>query len=170
MKHVCMLISVADINAARKFYEDLFGLEVFQDYGRNIAFTCGLALQQDFDWLVDLPKEKVLKKSNNTEIVFEEQGVYPKFCVNVKNWCKNQSGSRRRAGHPVRRLDFHETGIPQAVKGSGAAAVYPPLTGKEFLLPGHPISVIDRQLGMNDAPILPASGPFLRNVHHGEHF
>lgn len=73
MKHVCMLISVADINAARKFYENLFGLEVFQDYGRNIAFTCGLALQQDFDWLVDLPKEKVLKKSNNAEIVFEEQ-------------------------------------------------------------------------------------------------
>ena len=73
MKPVCMLISVADINAARKFYEDLFGLEVFQDYGRNIAFTCGLALQQDFDWLVDLPKEKVLKKSNNAEIVFEEQ-------------------------------------------------------------------------------------------------
>ena len=73
MKHICMLISVADINASRKFYEDLFGLEVFQDYGRNIAFTCGLALQQDFDWLVDLPKEKVLKKSNNAEIVFEEQ-------------------------------------------------------------------------------------------------
>ena len=68
-----MLISVANINAARKFYEDLFGLEVFQDYGRNIAFTCGLALQQDFDWFMNLPKEKVLKKSNNTEIVFEEQ-------------------------------------------------------------------------------------------------
>ena len=73
MKYICMLISVADINAARKFYEDLFGLEVYQDYGRNIAFTCGLALQQDFDWLVNLPKEKVLKKSNNAEIVFEEQ-------------------------------------------------------------------------------------------------
>lgn len=73
MKHICMLISVADINAARKFYEELFGLEVYQDYGRNIAFTCGLALQQDFDWLVNLPKEKVLKKSNNAEIVFEEQ-------------------------------------------------------------------------------------------------
>ena len=73
MKYTCMLISVDDINAARKFYEDLFRLEVFQDYGRNIAFTCGLALQQDFDWLVNLPKEKVLKKSNNAEIVFEEQ-------------------------------------------------------------------------------------------------
>ena len=49
MKYVCTVISVADISAARKFYEELFGLEVYQDYGRNIAFTCGLALQQDFD-------------------------------------------------------------------------------------------------------------------------
>ena len=73
VKYICAVISVADINAARKFYEDLFGLEVFQDYGKNIAFTCGLALQQDFDWLVNLPKEKILKKSNNAEIVFEEQ-------------------------------------------------------------------------------------------------
>ena len=73
MKYVCVVISVADINAARKFYEDLFGLEVYQDYGRNIAFTCGLALQQDFDWLGNIPKEKVLKKSNNAEVVFEEQ-------------------------------------------------------------------------------------------------
>ena len=73
VKYICAVISVADINAARKFYEDLFGLVVFQDYARNIAFTCGLALQQDFDWLVNLPKEKVIKKSNNAEIVFEEQ-------------------------------------------------------------------------------------------------
>ena len=73
MKYVCTVISVADISAARKFYEDLFGLEVYQDYGKNIAFTCGLALQQDFDWLVSIPKEKVLKKSNNAEVVFEEQ-------------------------------------------------------------------------------------------------
>lgn len=73
MKFTCMVISVSDINTARKFYEDLFGLVVFQDYGRNIAFTCGLALQQDFDWLVNLPKEKILRKSNNAEIVFEEQ-------------------------------------------------------------------------------------------------
>lgn len=73
MKYNCTVISVADIKAARKFYEDLFGLEVFQDYGRNIAFTCGLALQQDFDWLVHLPKERILRKSNNVELCFEEQ-------------------------------------------------------------------------------------------------
>ena len=43
MKYVCTVISVVDISAARKFYEDLFGLEVYQDYGRNIAFTYGMA-------------------------------------------------------------------------------------------------------------------------------
>ena len=36
MKYVCTVISVADIKVARKFYEDLFSLEVYQDYGRNI--------------------------------------------------------------------------------------------------------------------------------------
>ncbi len=73
MKYSCVVISVADINAARKFYEDLFGLELYQDYGRNIAFTCGLSLQQDFDWLVNIPKEKVLKEPNNMELCFEEE-------------------------------------------------------------------------------------------------
>ncbi len=73
MKYSCTVISVADINAARKFYEDLFGLEVFQDYGKNVAFTCGLALQQDFEWLVGLSKDNILTKSNNIEICFEEQ-------------------------------------------------------------------------------------------------
>ena len=75
MKHTCIVISVADIHAARRFYEDLFGLELYQDYGRNISFTCGLALQEDFDWLVNLPKESIGKKSNNMEICFEEQDL-----------------------------------------------------------------------------------------------
>ena len=73
MKYVCTAISVDDVNAARKFYENLFGLEVFQDYGKNVAFTCGLALQQDFDWLVGMSKERIAEKPNNAEIVFEEQ-------------------------------------------------------------------------------------------------
>ena len=73
MRYTCVVLSVADIDAARKFYEDLFGLELYQDYGINISFTCGLALQQNFHWLVGLPKERILKKTNNAEICFEEQ-------------------------------------------------------------------------------------------------
>jgi catechol 2,3-dioxygenase-like lactoylglutathione lyase family enzyme len=75
MKYSCTVLAVADIHAARKFYEDLFGLEVSQDYGINVAFTCGLALQQNFDWLVQLPKERVLQKPNDMEVVFETQDL-----------------------------------------------------------------------------------------------
>lgn len=85
MRYTCTLISVSDINASRKFYEDLFGLEVYQDYGKNIAFTCGLALQQDFDWLIDIPKEKIVKKSNNAEIVFEETN-FDEFLDKLKKY------------------------------------------------------------------------------------
>lgn len=73
MKFSCTVISVNNIASARKFYEDLFGLEVYQDYGINIAFTCGLALQEDFGWLVNIPKESILKESNNIELCFEEE-------------------------------------------------------------------------------------------------
>lgn len=71
MKYVSAVISVSDIGRSRAFYEDLFGLELFQDYGINVSFTCGLSLQQEFDWLVGLPKEKVLRRSNNMELAFE---------------------------------------------------------------------------------------------------
>ena len=85
MKYICTVISVSDIEAAKKFYKDLFGLKIYQDYGKNIAFTCGLALQQDFDWLVNLPKEKVLKKSNNVEIAFEESN-FDEFLIRLKQY------------------------------------------------------------------------------------
>ena len=70
---MCAVISVADIHKSRQFYEELFGLELDQDYGINISFTCGLSLQQEFDWLVSIPKEKVLSRSNNMELCFEEE-------------------------------------------------------------------------------------------------
>ena len=37
MKYTCTVISVSDIEAAKKFYDDLFGLEIYQDYGINIS-------------------------------------------------------------------------------------------------------------------------------------
>jgi len=75
MRFTDTVIAVSDVKASRKFYEDLFGLEVYQDYGRNVAFSCGLAIMQDFDWLVSIPKEKVLKESNNMELYFEESDL-----------------------------------------------------------------------------------------------
>jgi len=72
MKYEGVCIAVNDVNLARKFYEDLFGLEVFQDYGINIAFSCGISLQQNFAWLVDIPEERVIKAPHNMELYFED--------------------------------------------------------------------------------------------------
>ena len=62
MKYVSTVLAVADIHAARAFYED----------GINVSFTCGLSLQQEFDWLVQLPKEQIVQWPNNAELCFEE--------------------------------------------------------------------------------------------------
>lgn len=71
MKYCCVCLSVSDVNKARSFYEEMFGLEVCQDYGRNILFSCGLALQQDFGWLIGVPQGHICKKPDNVELVFE---------------------------------------------------------------------------------------------------
>ena len=57
------------------------------------------------------------------------------------------------------------------VKGSEAVYLSPWQPG-HFLLIGHPVGEVDRQLRMYHTPILPSAGPFFCNVHHGkiEHF
>ena len=64
-------IAVKDVKRSKEFYQEIFGLEVFQDYGINVSFG-GLSLQQDFDWLIGVPKESVMEKSHNMELYFEE--------------------------------------------------------------------------------------------------
>ena len=71
MKYQGVCIAVKDVNLSKKFYQDLFELEVFQDYGINISFG-GLSLQQDFDWLLNIPQERILKEPHNMELYFEE--------------------------------------------------------------------------------------------------
>lgn len=85
MNYYGTVIAVQDINISRKFYQDLFGLEVFQDYGRNIMFKGGLSLQQDFDWLASIPKDSVMRKSNNMELCFEEE-QFDDFLERLKNY------------------------------------------------------------------------------------
>ena len=71
MKYEGVCIAVKDINLSKRFYQELFDLEVYQDYGINISFG-GLSLQQEFDWMAGVPKESVLEKSHNMELYFEE--------------------------------------------------------------------------------------------------
>ncbi len=72
MKFEGVCIAVKDIKLSTAFYQELFGLEVFQDNGINISFGA-LSLQQDFDWLIGLPKEKIIREPHNMELYFEEE-------------------------------------------------------------------------------------------------
>ena len=85
VKYTSIVISVSDISVSRRFYEDLFGLELYQDYGINVSFTCGLSLQQEFDWLIGVPKETVLKRSHNMELAFETRD-FDSFLEKLKQY------------------------------------------------------------------------------------
>lgn len=71
MKFVTTLIAVKSIARSRRFYEDLFGLKVSLDLGRNVTFENGFTLQQDFAWIAGLDEEDVIDRPNNMELYFE---------------------------------------------------------------------------------------------------
>lgn len=72
MKYEGVCIAVKDVKLSKKFYQEIFELEVFQDYGINISFG-GLSLQQEFDWLTGVQRDSILEKSHNMELYFEEE-------------------------------------------------------------------------------------------------
>ena len=74
MKLKNVLIVVKDIEKSKKFYHDLFGLDVVLDNGGNVILTEGLVLQDRKIWESFLEKEVILW-SNSTELYFEEYNL-----------------------------------------------------------------------------------------------
>ena len=77
------LLAVESIPKARAFYEEVLGLTLSADFGRNIAFTCGLSLQEDFDWLTGIAKADMKTKENNCELYFDAPD-FDDFCARLK--------------------------------------------------------------------------------------
>lgn len=71
MKLKNILIVVKEIERSRKFYHDLFGLEVVLDNDGNMILTEGLVLQEEKIWESFLGKE-IIPKSHSCELYFEE--------------------------------------------------------------------------------------------------
>ena len=71
MKLKNILIVVEDIEKSKKFYHDLFHLDVILDQDGNVILTEGLVLQQKVIWKRFLGKE-FIEKSNSCELYFEE--------------------------------------------------------------------------------------------------
>ena len=74
MKLKNVLIVVKDIEKARQFYHDLFGIELVLDNDGNMVLTEGLVLQDAKIWKSFLDRE-IVPKSNSCELYFEEQDI-----------------------------------------------------------------------------------------------
>ena len=74
MKLRNVLIVVKDIEKSKKFYHDLFGLDMILDNDGNIILTEGLVLQGEKIWR-DFLKKEIFPKSNSCELYFEEKNI-----------------------------------------------------------------------------------------------
>ncbi len=72
MKLKNILIVVKDIERSKKFYRDLFGLEVIRDFEGNVILTEGLVLQEEKIWREFLGKE-IVPRNNACELYFEDR-------------------------------------------------------------------------------------------------
>ena len=74
MKLKNVLIVVKDIERSRRFYHELFGLDVILDNDGNMILTEGLVLQEAGIWETFIGKE-VIPHNNACELYFEEKDL-----------------------------------------------------------------------------------------------
>ena len=96
---------------------------------------------------------------------------FSEFCVNAITAYNNaKSFLRSVASSPA--LDYRITGNRMSVKGAEGAAQPFTLDGQAVFcyssLFRHPVDIVHVQLGVDDSPVLPTAGPFLRDIQHGQ--
>ena len=74
MKLKNILIVVNDIEKSKKFYKDMFGLDVILDNDGNVILTEGLVLQDKKIWKEFTGKD-IIGENNSCELYFEENDI-----------------------------------------------------------------------------------------------
>jgi catechol 2,3-dioxygenase-like lactoylglutathione lyase family enzyme len=77
MKFSGTLLVVKDMSRARKLYEGLLGCVVAMDQGVYVAYTNGVALQEEKTWLsfIDRQEDDITYGANDSELYFEEHEI-----------------------------------------------------------------------------------------------
>ncbi len=97
-----ILIVVEDMETSKRFYKELFGLEVVADFGENVVLTEGLALQEKKLWETFIDR-KVVGGGNDAELYFEENHIdefldkldNSTFDIEYLNRCKEHDWGQR---------------------------------------------------------------------------
>ncbi len=72
MKFGCPLIAVTNLDASKKFYQEVLNQEIAGDLGWNVWFSGGFAIQLNFADIIGIDKTTIKSKSHNFELYFEE--------------------------------------------------------------------------------------------------
>jgi lactoylglutathione lyase len=77
MKYSGTLLVVRDIKPARRLYEGLLGCVAAMDLGVYVAYTNGIALQEENTWLsfVERDPDEIHYGANDAELYFEEHEI-----------------------------------------------------------------------------------------------
>lgn len=75
MKYISILIAVSDIEKSKKFYQDVLGLQITEDFGENVTLNNGISLQTIKTWKEFIKKEEVMFQNNACELYFEEDNI-----------------------------------------------------------------------------------------------
>ena len=67
------------------FYEEVIGDRVVMDFGENVQFSGGFALQEMKKWKEMIHTDQVCTKSNDAELYFEEKD-FDKFIEELKEF------------------------------------------------------------------------------------
>ena len=72
LKFKCPLIAVTDMEKSIRFYEEVIGDRIAMNFGANVQFEGGFALQEMKTWKAMIHTENVRRKNNAVELYFEE--------------------------------------------------------------------------------------------------
>jgi catechol 2,3-dioxygenase-like lactoylglutathione lyase family enzyme len=75
MKYTCALITVADIQRSRNFYENLLQQKVQYDFGENVSFEGGFVIHLDKHFKALIDNKEIRQGGNNFELYFEHDNV-----------------------------------------------------------------------------------------------
>lgn len=76
MKIGCTLIVVKDMERSKRFYKDVLGLEVADDFGANVTLgDRSLSLQTADTWVKFIDGRKISFGGNTFELYFEEDDI-----------------------------------------------------------------------------------------------
>ena len=101
MKLKNVLIVVRDLERSKKFYKELFGLDVILDNDGNVMLTEGLVLQEAGLWETCIGRE-IVPKNNAAALYFEERDMEG-FLRRLESWGEPVQYVTRPATDPLGR-------------------------------------------------------------------